>query len=355
MDRLLCDANMPRPSNQPPANIDLRVLPKTCYRASDRARPRWRFLLVAINRSRGAFVLRKVVIVQRSANKRRQRTVAGDALARALIQGSEDLDKGGAIVLDVQEPADTDIAAKSVTVKLEFSTRSGRKVACGRQVDLSPVKARYLRFPLRGTWLTANGRGNLHCAGTQFGFDFIHRDDLPLFEQTPKRRTPLREFATFGQPLYAPAAGEVVACVNDRRDRRAMLTASTFPNGLAEGQPRTVLLGNYVLLKLDADTWVLMAHVQRGSLRVASGDAVQEGALIGHVGNSGNTSGPHLHIEMLDGLPDFDRLATFSFAESGLPFGFRAMTVHQDQGKSRPFERLAPGRGDIVSSSANGH
>jgi murein DD-endopeptidase MepM/ murein hydrolase activator NlpD len=36
--------------------------------------------------------------------------------------------------------------------------------------------------------------------------------------------------------------------------------------------------------------------MQQGSVAVAEGDVVREGQLLGTVGNSGNTSEPHLHI-----------------------------------------------------------
>ncbi|MEZ7171746.1 M23 family metallopeptidase [Sporosarcina sp. OR05] len=45
-----------------------------------------------------------------------------------------------------------------------------------------------------------------------------------------------------------------------------------------------------------------MAHMKEGSVAVAKGDTVTTGQLLGKVGNSGNTSEPHLHIHAeLDG------------------------------------------------------
>lgn len=41
---------------------------------------------------------------------------------------------------------------------------------------------------------------------------------------------------------------------------------------------------------------VLMAHMQKDSLTVRAGDAVTTEQVVGRVGNSGNTSEPHLHI-----------------------------------------------------------
>lgn len=57
--------------------------------------------------------------------------------------------------------------------------------------------------------------------------------------------------------------------------------------------------GNWTLLKCsDGRVW-LYAHQSRRAVRW--GDAVKAGQLIGYVGQSGNVSGPHLHLEKSTG------------------------------------------------------
>jgi hypothetical protein len=58
-------------------------------------------------------------------------------------------------------------------------------------------------------------------------------------------------------------------------------------------------LGNYVLLK-KADYYVLLGHLQKGSIKVAMGSIVKVGEPIALVGNSGWTSQPHLHIQAMN-------------------------------------------------------
>jgi murein DD-endopeptidase MepM/ murein hydrolase activator NlpD len=41
---------------------------------------------------------------------------------------------------------------------------------------------------------------------------------------------------------------------------------------------------------------VLLAHMKQGSITVKAGETVHTGDPIGQVGNSGNTTEPHLHI-----------------------------------------------------------
>ena len=43
------------------------------------------------------------------------------------------------------------------------------------------------------------------------------------------------------------------------------------------------------------------AHLQKGSVTVKPGDKVKRGQVIGRLGNSGNTSAPHLHFHIVTG------------------------------------------------------
>ncbi len=45
----------------------------------------------------------------------------------------------------------------------------------------------------------------------------------------------------------------------------------------------------------------MIAHIQKGSLKVKEGDQVKAGDLLGSVGNSGNSSEPHIHFHVADG------------------------------------------------------
>lgn len=78
-----------------------------------------------------------------------------------------------------------------------------------------------------------------------------------------------------GTPVYSAAAGRVVRVTN----------------GGAYGQRIEIEHGGKV--------WTLYAHLSASSVRV--GDTVQAGQVIGKSGNSGNSSGPHLHFEVRQG------------------------------------------------------
>jgi murein DD-endopeptidase MepM/ murein hydrolase activator NlpD len=60
--------------------------------------------------------------------------------------------------------------------------------------------------------------------------------------------------------------------------------------------------GNFVRLKHDNGIETLYAHLHK--INVNSGDTIQRGQVIGQLGNSGRSTGPHLHYEILiDGQP----------------------------------------------------
>ncbi|MEC4016348.1 M23 family metallopeptidase [Streptomyces sp. H27-D2] len=75
------------------------------------------------------------------------------------------------------------------------------------------------------------------------------------------------------------------------------------------------LWGNYILLDLGNGVHTGFAHLRRGSLRVTVGDSVTAGQEIAECGNSGNTSEPHLHFQLMDGSD--------VMTARGLPFEWR--------------------------------
>jgi murein DD-endopeptidase MepM/ murein hydrolase activator NlpD len=77
--------------------------------------------------------------------------------------------------------------------------------------------------------------------------------------------------------------------------------------------------GNQVSLDLGNGQYAFYAHLQPGSLRVRAGDRVRRGQVLGLVGNSGNSVGPHLHFH----VGDRDSLNGCE----GVPFVFEAFDV----------------------------
>jgi murein DD-endopeptidase MepM/ murein hydrolase activator NlpD len=58
-----------------------------------------------------------------------------------------------------------------------------------------------------------------------------------------------------------------------------------------------------------------------GSATVAAGDQVEEGQAIGRVGNSGNSSEPHLHFHLADRWDGLDPVGS-AYTSQGVPAVF---------------------------------
>ena len=56
--------------------------------------------------------------------------------------------------------------------------------------------------------------------------------------------------------------------------------------------------GNYIIIKHPGDIYTIYAHLYPGSVRVKAGDVVEQGQVIGEMGNSGRSTGKHLHFQI---------------------------------------------------------
>ena len=60
--------------------------------------------------------------------------------------------------------------------------------------------------------------------------------------------------------------------------------------------------GNFVKIQHSDGTYTLYAHLAKDSITVFAGDVVDQGEVIGKLGHSGSSTGPHLHFEMRKGV-----------------------------------------------------
>jgi Peptidase family M23 len=130
------------------------------------------------------------------------------------------------------------------------------------------------------------------------GFDSMHR----FVVGNPERLT---SWVFYGKPVLAVADAEVVAAVDRFPDQT--------PN-----HPRPVTLeeadGNYIILALGQGRFAFYAHLKPGSVRVRVGERVHRGEVIAQLGNSGSSTGPHLHFQVMD--------RPSALASNGLPYVF---------------------------------
>lgn len=170
-----------------------------------------------------------------------------------------------------------------------------------------------LHFPLRGTWWTIQAadwsdQHKQEVFSQTYALDFVKLGaDNQFFRNGGMR---LEDHYSWQQPVYATAGGKVAHVCYDMPD----LPPGTMPNPrMFRDDPRR-LLGNAVAISHGNGEFSYFAHLQQASIQVHEGDLIRRGTLIGLVGNSGRSPGPHLHFQLMEG-PNL-------FIDQGLPVKF---------------------------------
>ena len=104
----------------------------------------------------------------------------------------------------------------------------------------------------------------------------------------------------FGKDVLAPAAGMVTYARDDVADNPSTGNQN-LEKLLALADPPWGVGGNCVVIDHGNGEWSFLAHMRKGSVRVKKGDRVAQGQVVGQLGNSGATTGPHLHYHLMDG------------------------------------------------------
>lgn len=129
-------------------------------------------------------------------------------------------------------------------------------------------------------------------------------------------------FAGWGRPVTAPVSGTVVLTHDGEPDARVRRSLPGYL-GFARTRPERLrrgiggLAGNCVVIAVaEGGPFVLIAHLRNGSVAVRTGERVTAGRVLGACGNSGNSTQPHVHLQVSDSL-DWERAR-------GLPLAFTA-------------------------------
>lgn len=199
-------------------------------------------------------------------------------------------------------------------------------VPAPRADDVEPLE---VGAPVSGTWVGLNSpatkvpsHGTRHL-GQAFAIDILHptpegEKTAPGWGLVPPRAEGV---GCFGESIHAVAAGTVVRASDGQRDHRlrrswpAVFYMLVLEAAVRDATSPWRVIGNHVVVELADGRYALFAHLRQGSARVRVGDEVVAGQVLGEVGNSGNTSEPHLHFQLMDD-PHPARSA-------GLPFRWR--------------------------------
>ncbi len=149
-----------------------------------------------------------------------------------------------------------------------------------------------LHVPATETWVVSQGGPtrelNAHhgSSSQRFAYDLVM-----LVDGEPRRanasRTSNEAYYGYGQPLRAPASGTVIRVVE----------------GVPDNVPRErgQAGGNGLVIDHGFGEFSSLWHARPGSLRVQAGDHVEAGQVVAEVGNSGRSTGPHIHMHLTRG------------------------------------------------------
>lgn len=193
-------------------------------------------------------------------------------------------------------------------------------------------------LPLAGQVLVLVGHriGETHRSAwqlpaQQFAWDFLPLDvnGLRLLNTSLTESLQTQDFIGFGQAILAPGAGRVARMVDGYPDLAHVGAYPEDMNYYLEDLKRAA--GNHVIIDHGDGVYSCLAHLRQDSITVREQQVVEAGQMIGALGNSGFSSGPHLHLHFMDSL---DLLTA-----SPLPIALRV------EGRT-----YAPQAGDIITS-----
>jgi hypothetical protein len=178
--------------------------------------------------------------------------------------------------------------------------------------------------PLRGTWIAGDSVNNLPDAAhrraviVDSGHAWLaqrHAIDWVQIQTAGGEATTWNgpedkneSYFCYNQPIYSVAAGKVVDMSDGVPENvphsGAYVVALDFNNAA----------GNHIVVEIAPHRHVLYAHMRPGTVQAKLGDHVHVGQILGHVGNTGSSVEPHLHMH-IDDQPSF-------LAGNGVPYRF---------------------------------
>jgi Peptidase family M23 len=141
----------------------------------------------------------------------------------------------------------------------------------------------------------------------------------------------------WGEPVLAVADGVITEAVDEFPDNTPRVLPPVTLDNIA---------GNHIVLQVSQNRFVTYAHLQRGSLKVRGGDHVHRGDALALLGNSGNSTGAHLHLQLTD--------RNSVLQSQGVPFVFSDFTYlgpgseyPEKQISVRWLDSIPPGNGVV--------
>ncbi|MEK6704229.1 MAG: urea transporter [Bdellovibrionota bacterium] len=160
-----------------------------------------------------------------------------------------------------------------------------------------------IALPFVGKWKVSQGIDGIytHQGPWRFAYDFQAVDPFgKIFKATGLA---VENYYSYNCPVLCPADGKVKAIENSIHDNE--IGAVNLNKNW----------GNYVITEHAPGYFSCLAHLKTGSVRVAPGDIVLKGQMIGLCGNSGRSPYPHIHLQFQSGQYIGSSSIAFNFSE----------------------------------------
>jgi hypothetical protein len=184
-------------------------------------------------------------------------------------------------------------------------------------------------------WAAVNGPGNISghrrsrqtfngnsAIGQRYAIDYLLVDSTGSTRRPGSDRTKNDSYYAWGQEVLAVADG-IIASSKDS------IISNTVGSPVAVTINPVTLGGNFLGLKIADGKYAMYAHLQPGSQRVKIGDHVKRGQVLALLGNSGNSSEPHLHFQISTG-------PSFMIESEGVPYAQDFTVIGDCAGIGRP-------------------
>lgn len=308
---IVCACNTPRTKVhaqpvEPRAGLALTTSPRHVYKENDgrdgKGKTESAVFRIVVRGSKGLVSEPQGATVELRSAGAVVKTIHYSAAAITAIHGFEDTpysdDHDALYVVRFVMKEPVALAVDSAMVTLEAGGTSSSVVV---PIGVYAQKTG-LHFPLRGDFMIVTGHatseGGHEERSQNFAFDAVGLG--PHLELLRGDGTKNTDFVGYGLDVLAPADGVVVYTRNDVADNPARGNQD-FGALLLLPDPPWGVAGNCVVIDHQDGEFSLLAHMQPGSVRVKKGDRVKQGDLLGKLGNSGATTGPHLHYHLMDG------------------------------------------------------
>jgi hypothetical protein len=175
------------------------------------------------------------------------------------------------------------------------------------------------RFPIGGASMVASipfGHSHRFANGQEFALDIfdIERNEDGSFSSS-RVPSPMvimgsddaSDYLIYGREVMAMAGGTVIEVYDRFPDEFAANPHEPADQRIArlkqhlidKGEDPGNITSNFVLIDHGNGEYARYCHL-RQEIPVKAGDVVEQGDVIGYVGNSGQSMEPHLHLELLD-------------------------------------------------------